>query len=40
MVDDTLLERMGESAELCWHRALRREVIVTFDLPWEGNTCG
>ncbi len=40
MVDDYLIERMSESTELRLHHPVRREVIMKFDRPWEGNTCG
>ena len=40
MVDDYLVDRMSESTGLRLHHPVRREVVITFDRPWEGNTCG
>ena len=40
MVDDYLVERTSGSTELRLHHPVRREVVITFDRPWEGNTCG
>ncbi len=40
MVDDYLIEKMSDSTELRLHRPVRREVIMKFDCPWEGNACG
>ena len=39
MVDDFLIERMSASVELRLHHPVRREVVITFDRPWEGNAC-
>ena len=38
-VDDYLIESM-QGAELRLHSPSRREVVMTFDRPWEGNECG
>lgn len=40
MVDDYLIDQMSESTELRLHHPVRREVILKFDRPWEGNACG
>jgi hypothetical protein len=37
-VDDYLLERLGGSATLRVQRPEPREVVLTADKPWEGNT--
>ena len=39
MIDDYLIERKSESTELRLHHPVRREVIMKFDRPWEGNSC-
>jgi hypothetical protein len=36
-VDDFLIERL-EGAELRLHKPAAREVVITCDAPWEGNT--
>ncbi|MBT7861289.1 MAG: hypothetical protein HN712_13290 [Gemmatimonadetes bacterium] len=40
LVDDCLVERMSDTVNLRLHHPDRREVVITFDRPWEGNTCG
>ncbi|MBN2291618.1 MAG: hypothetical protein JXM70_04285 [Pirellulales bacterium] len=40
LVDDYLIEKMDDSTELRLHHPVRREVIMKFDRPWEGNACG
>ena len=40
MVDDYLIERMSDSVDLRLHHPVRREVVITFDRSWEGNSCG
>jgi hypothetical protein len=40
MVDNYLVEQMGKSTILRLHHPVRREVIMRFDRPWEGNGCG
>lgn len=40
MTDDYLIERMSDSTVLRLHHPERREVIMKFDRPWEGNACG
>jgi hypothetical protein len=37
-VDDYLIAKMDKT-ELRLHRPATREVAVSFDKPWEGNTC-
>lgn len=39
LVDHHLIGRL-ENARLVLHRPLAREVALTFDRPWEGNTSG
>jgi len=39
-VDDFLIERMNDGAELRLHRPARRELAFTCDKPWEGNWSG
>jgi hypothetical protein len=39
LVDRHLLEKL-EGARLTLHRPVAREVVITHDKPWEGNTCG
>ena len=38
-VDDHLIERLS-GAELRLHRPEPQNVMLRFDAPWEGNTCG
>ena len=38
-VDDHLIERFS-GAELRLHRPEPQNVVLRFDAPWEGNTCG
>ena len=40
LVDNYLVERMSESTVLRLHHPVRREAIMKFDRPWEGNACG
>jgi len=39
-VDDFVIERMSDGAELRLHRPAQREVVFTCDKPWEGNWSG
>lgn len=39
-VDTTLIERFEGKAELKLHHPTPREIALTFDKPWEGNTSG
>ena len=38
LVDDALIERLSGSAKLMVQRPTPREVVLTADAPWEGNT--
>ena len=38
-VDEWLIDRL-EGASLRIHSPVAREVVMTFEKPWEGNTCG
>jgi len=38
-VDDYLIERM-EGCDLLLHHPVKREIVMRFDKPWEGNGCG
>jgi len=40
LVDDYLLDRAEGKAALRLHRPIAREVVLVFDRPWEGNSCG
>lgn len=40
LADDYLIERMSDSTRLELHHPVRREVVIQFDRPWEGNACG
>lgn len=37
-LDDFLVARMQGEARRAFHRPVPREVVLTFDQPWEGNT--
>lgn len=37
-VDDYLLESLSGEAKLTLHKPVSREVVITHDQPWEGNT--
>lgn len=39
-VDQTLLERLEGRAEFKLHHPVPREVAITFEKPWEGNSSG
>ena len=39
-VDDYLIDRLTDGAELRMHRPIPREVALVADAPWEGNACG
>lgn len=39
LVDDYLIESLS-GVSLVLHEAVRREVVLVHDLPWEGNVCG
>lgn len=39
LVDEHLIERFDGAAKLKLHRPEPREVAITTDKPWEGNTC-
>ena len=38
-VDDHLIAKLEGGAKLKLHKPVPREVVFTFDRPWEGNTC-
>lgn len=38
-VDSALIEKLSGSAVQRLHRPAAREVVLTTDAPWEGNTC-
>lgn len=38
LVDDHLIEKLSGGARLKLHRPLPKEIVMTFDKPWEGNT--
>ena len=40
MIDDHLIDTMGESLHLQLHKPVRRNVALVTDEPWEGNACG
>jgi len=39
-VDEALIEKLSGGAKLTLHRPTPREIAMTFDQPWEGNTSG
>jgi len=38
-VDDYMIDSISGEAELRLHTPINREVAITHDQPWEGNTC-
>jgi hypothetical protein len=38
-VDDLLVEKLTGTARLKLHQPVAKEVVLTCDRPWEGNTC-
>ncbi len=39
-LDDLLVDGLEGEARRVFHRPVPREVVLTFDKPWEGDTCG
>jgi hypothetical protein len=39
-LDNLLVDRLEGGAQRVFHHPVPREVVITFDQPWEGNTCG
>ena len=39
-VDEYLIEKMEGEVQLRLHNPRAEEVVLTHDMPWEGNTCG
>ena len=40
LVDDYLIDRFDGRAELRLHQPTPREIVLLFNEPWEGNSCG
>ncbi|MCB1093697.1 MAG: hypothetical protein KDL87_19310, partial [Verrucomicrobiae bacterium] len=40
MVDDSLIESQSENARFELHHPTPREIVFTYDKPWEGSGCG
>jgi len=40
LVDDYLIEKTDGQAALRLHSPTPREIVLVFDQPWEGNSCG
>ncbi|HHE72241.1 MAG TPA: hypothetical protein ENL34_08195, partial [Chloroflexi bacterium] len=40
LVDGDLIDILRGDARLVLHRPTPRELVLTHDAPWEGNTCG
>lgn len=38
-LDNLLVDRLEGGAQRVFHKPVPREVVFTFDKPWEGNTC-
>jgi len=38
-LDNILVDRLEGGAQRVFHKPVPREVVITFDKPWEGNTC-
>jgi hypothetical protein len=38
-LDNLLVERLEGGAQRVFHHPVPREVVITFDQPWEGNAC-
>ena len=38
-LDNLLVDRLEGGAQRVFHKPVPREVVITFDQPWEGNTC-
>ena len=39
MIDNHLIDSMGESLRLQLHKPARRNMALVTDEPWEGNAC-
>ena len=39
-LDNLLVDRLEGGAQRVFHKPVPREVVMKFDQPWEGNTCG
>ena len=39
-LDDVMVERMVGGTQRVFHRPVAREVVMKYDKPWEGNSCG
>lgn len=39
-IDDHLIEHLSSDISRIFHKAVPREIIFSFDKPWEGNSCG
>ncbi len=39
LIDDFLIEELGDRIELRLHPPVKREVVLKTDDPWEGNAC-
>ena len=39
-LDNFLVDRLVGGAQRVFHKPVPREVVMKFDQPWEGNTCG
>ena len=40
LVDDYLIGHIEDQAALQLHQPTAREIVMVFDQPWEGNSCG
>lgn len=40
LVDDSLIESQSDTARLELHHPTPREIVFTYDKPWEGTGCG
>lgn len=38
-LDNLMVDRLEGGAQRVFHHPVPREVVITFDRPWEGNTC-
>ena len=38
-LDNILVDRLEGGAQRVFHKPVPREVVITFDKPWEGNAC-
>ena len=39
-LDNLMVQRLEGGAQRVFHKPVLREVVITFDQPWEGNACG